>query len=625
VTDARRRRDDALDAWIAQADASHDRSAPVRDGIRTADELADARADHAEAAAARDRLERDRAALKTTSEQLAADRDVLAVREGKLADQWAAAWPGLPESPRTPEEMREWLADRSEILATVRAAREDDAAAARIERAIEQHRAALSEALGATPDPGEEPSLLAAILRHARSVFADAAAARSAHEQHERERARLNDELADARDRVGASETALAEWRTAWRPVTETLELPDDATPAQARAQLTVVDELVATSDNAAALERRIEALREDQENFATDARELGAQLAPDLESEPLTLAEALHERAAKARSARAARKQLVPRRRELAQQAAAAARGRREAAQRLEALAESAGVGVDALDNLCALIDDRAALAEELDRIDAEIEAAGAAGVVKLAEVLHDATPEALAAARTADESESQRLEEHRSTLERTAGALREKLDAAGSDEAALAAEQEAHARAAIVDGLERYAELQLAAAALRAAIERHRRQHQGPLLKRAGQLFARLSGGKMSGLTVVTNERQPYIMGVLPDNREVPVQDMSAGQRHQLFLALRLASLERHFEHSEPMPLILDDLLIQLDDVSARAALEIFGEFARVTQIVFFTHHDHLVTMARDTVPADLLVEREIGEQSLPALRAA
>src|ERR1019366_2838986 len=396
-------------------------------------------------------------------------------------------------------------------------------------------------------------------------------------------------------------------------------------TPAQARAQLTVVDELVATSDNAAALERRIEALREDQKNFATDARELGAQLAPDLESEPLTLAEALHERAAKARSARAARTQLEPRRRELAQQAATADRGRRESTQQLAALAESAGVSADALEDLCALIDERAALAEELDRVDAEIEAAGAVDVVKLAEELAEATPEGLSGARAADGNESQRLEEHRSTLERTAGALREKLDAGGGDEAALAAEQEAHARAAVIDGLERYAELQLAATALRAAIERHRRQHQGPLLKRAGQLFARLSGGKMTGLTVVTNERQPYIMGVLPDNREVPVQDMSAGQRHQLFLALRLASLERHFEHSEPMPLILDDLLIQFDDVSAHAALEILAEFARVTQIVFFTHHDHLVTMAHDTVPADLLVEREIGEESLPALRAA
>lgn len=182
-----------------------------------------------------------------------------------------------------------------------------------------------------------------------------------------------------------------------------------------------------------------------------------------------------------------------------------------------------------------------RTALDEELDRLAAEIEAAGAAGAADLADELADVTPEGLVAIRAADEAEAEKLEARRSELERTSGGLREKLDAAGGDEAALAAEQEAHARAAVVDGLERYAELRLAAAALRAAIERHRHQHQGPLLKRAGELFARLSGAKMTGLTVVSNERQPYIMGVLPDNREVPVQDMSAGQRHQLFLALR------------------------------------------------------------------------------------
>jgi uncharacterized protein YhaN len=110
-----------------------------------------------------------------------------------------------------------------------------------------------------------------------------------------------------------------------------------------------------------------------------------------------------------------------------------------------------------------------------------------------------------------------------------------------------------------------------------------------------------------------------------LLPDNREVPVQEMSAGQRHQLFLALRLASLEHHFEHSEPMPLVLDDLLVQLDDVSARAALEILAELARVAQVLFFTHHDHLVTMARETVRADLLVEHEVGEETRRTLRAA
>ena len=112
---------------------------------------------------------------------------------------------------------------------------------------------------------------------------------------------------------------------------------------------------------------------------------------------------------------------------------------------------------------------------------------------------------------------------------------------------------------------------------------------------------------------------------MGVLPDDREVPVAGMSAGQRHQLFLALRLASLERHFESGEPMPLVLDDLLVQLDDTSARAALMILSEIARTTQVLFFTHHDHLLEMAREAVPADLLVEHQIVEETRSTLRAA
>ena len=78
-----------------------------------------------------------------------------------------------------------------------------------------------------------------------------------------------------------------------------------------------------------------------------------------------------------------------------------------------------------------------------------------------------------------------------------------------------------------------------------------------------------------------------------------------MSAGQRHLLFLALRLASLERHFEHSESMSLVLDDLLAQLDDTRARAALEILSEMARTTQVLLLNHHHHLVSMARDVVP--------------------
>lgn len=626
VTNARRIRDDALDALIERPAQDDDRALLVREGVRAADHLADTRADYAEAAAARDRLERDRSLLDSARDKLRIDLDAHEALVADFDERWRRAWPKLPSGPDTPEEMHASLSTRAEILGTLNEAREDEASAERAGRAIEDHLSALAQAGEQPARTAGQDASLASALGSARATLAAVVAARSNYDEHQREQHRISDELTDASGRVLNAEKTLADWRAAWEPVTTALGLAASTTPAQARAQLAAVDEVVSAYDSIVSLEHRIAAMQKDQDNFAIDARDLAAELAPDLsQTEPLAIADALHARAAKARSARATREQLEPRRRDLTLQAQSATRASANATKTLESLAERAGVTPQALDELCNNIDARASLCDELDRAVAELEAAGAQPAAELAAALVNATPEGLTASRAADESQVETLETHRGDLERTAGRLRAQLEEAGGDEAALAGEREANERAAVLDGLERYTELRLAAAALRAAMERHRKEHQGPLLKRAGELFARLSGHEMIGLTVVTDERQPYIMGVLPDNREVPVQDMSSGQRHQLFLALRLASLERHFAHSEPMPLVLDDLLVQLDDTSAHAALEILAELARTTQVLLFTHHDHLVTMARNAVPADLLVEHEVGTESRSTLRAA
>ena len=44
--------------------------------------------------------------------------------------------------------------------------------------------------------------------------------------------------------------------------------------------------------------------------------------------------------------------------------------------------------------------------------------------------------------------------------------------------------------------------------------------------------------------------------------------MEGMSNGTRDQLYLALRLASLEKYMESSEPMPFIVDDILVDFDD---------------------------------------------------------
>lgn len=624
VTAARERRDGVVTALITSPDG--ERAAHARSNIRAVDQLADARADHADIAATRDGLERDQTSLAKDRKQLKLDQDAHRQLEADYEKRWTAQWPGLPKGPRAPEEMREWQTARSEISATACKARKEDATAERAERSIEHHRRALSEFHGEDAEGLDDFRPLKEVLRRAKLRLGEDSAARTAAAQHERDSAHLSDDLADARDKSTEAEDGILQWAKNWKPVVRALGLAGDASPAQARAQLVVIDELVTTFDATAALKHRVKTLREDEAEFAADANALVAELAPDFADEaPLRIADELHARVAAARTVRAARRQLEPQRRKLSQQAAAAATNRAGAMERLGTLARRADVSVEALDMLCEATKERETLSSEGRAVEKELVAAGAASVHELAAELAEATPESLTAARTEDETEAATREVQRSELERKAGALREKLAGCGGDAAALAAEQEAHARSAVLDGYERYTELILAGALLRTAIERHRKQNEGPLLRRAGQLFARLSAGTMSGLTVVTNKKDPYIMGVLPDQREVPVDGMSAGQRHQLFLALRLASLERYFEHNEPMPLILDDLLVQLDDISARAALEILAELSRTMQVLFFTHHDHLITMARETVPSNLLVEHQVGETARPALRAA
>jgi uncharacterized protein YhaN len=626
VSAARRVRDDALNTLIENPSPRERDADVLHDAVRGADELADSRADHGEAAAAREHLERDRTALADTSKQIRLEHEAHAKDAADVHAKWAKAWAKLPCDPGTVEEMRLWIEARETILANLADAREQEGVVERSERAARMHVSAMVAASeGSLKEPGV-PATLTATLRDARALVAELTVADRDRAEHEREQARLLEELGTASEDAAEAVEARTAWDAGWKRVTDALGLSHDATPAQAKAQLACIDELVGVHDAAVILLRRIGTIEKDREDFARDARELARELAPALdEPEAIAIADTLHAEASKALGIRATRAQLEPRARELSNQLQAVEGRVEQARDALELLATRAGVKPVEIEEFCETAEARAELREQLELAVTEIEATGAEPAAELDVTLADVTPESLAASKADAETQAAVLELQRGELEQTMGRLRNQLEQSGSDLAALAAERESQARAEAVDGFERYSELRLAAHALRTAMEHHRREHQGPLLKRAGELFAALSANNMAGLTAITTEREPYLMGVLPDNREVPVEGMSAGQRHQLFLALRLASLERHFATGEPMPLVLDDLLVQLDDTSARAALVILSDIASTTQVLFFTHHHHLLDMARETVPADLLVEHQIGGESRSTLRVA
>jgi uncharacterized protein YhaN len=207
---------------------------------------------------------------------------------------------------------------------------------------------------------------------------------------------------------------------------------------------------------------------------------------------------------------------------------------------------------------------------------------------------------------------------EEHTAAVHKS-GSLEAGLERLRRDDesAEAAAEAEQHL-SRIKHEARSYLRKKLAAELLRHEVARYRDQHQGPIVGHASELFARLTLGRYPRLRVDYNDKDALVLKCVDESeRAVEVDSLSDGARDQLYLALRLASLRLFAERSEPMPLLLDDVLIHFDDERARAALELLGEFSQLTQVLFFTHHGRIAELARRAIPKDRLCEHRLDPE--------
>ena len=107
---------------------------------------------------------------------------------------------------------------------------------------------------------------------------------------------------------------------------------------------------------------------------------------------------------------------------------------------------------------------------------------------------------------------------------------------------------------------------------------IDRYRREKQAPLLKRAGELFATITADSFIDLRVDYDENdQARLIGLRPDGKIVDVPGMSSGTADQLYLALRIASIEDYLERADALPFVADDLFINFDNDRAGAGFEV------------------------------------------------
>jgi uncharacterized protein YhaN len=183
-------------------------------------------------------------------------------------------------------------------------------------------------------------------------------------------------------------------------------------------------------------------------------------------------------------------------------------------------------------------------------------------------------------------------------------------------ASDAAAEAKQQAELIASRLDErVIEYAATHLARVVLDRAKERYRARHQDSLLSRTGVFFRTLTDSAVEGLDIDLNDEGKDVLKAVrafgqPDPR-VPVGGLSSGTRDQLFLALRLAGIEQHLVEREPVPLIIDDVLVSFDDTRARSTLKCLAELAAKTQVLLFTHHRHVVDLAVAVEPGTVVHE--------------
>ncbi len=219
----------------------------------------------------------------------------------------------------------------------------------------------------------------------------------------------------------------------------------------------------------------------------------------------------------------------------------------------------------------------------------------------------------------------QSEELRARRDEIEERIGERRRELADVETDVAAVQAAQDVTlARAAVQEAAVAHAKARLAAAVVRRAMERYRAEHQDPLLRRATDLFKRFTLGSFVELFVDVDERGAGVLiGRQRDRVLKRVPQMSKGTREQLFLALRIAAIERYVASSGVVPVIFDDVFVEFDPPRSERIFEALGELATRTQVIVLTHHEHLIEVGRRALKERLVVQ-DLPD-SAPTLREA
>ncbi len=570
-----------------------------------ADEIADILYSEANSVSRAESIKKEIGELKESLNAIKAHQSELSVNRGKLWSQWLKFWEPVAIVPLSPREMIEWSCRVGELRQKAGDLKKAKNTSSRLQTLMDRIKNDITFALKClnvnVPDKINFSSLMALASRtrdHAVQY----------REKRRVLRLRIEDLNADidkhSRRKIQI-EQDLRNWSSQWAQAVSKLGFEEGARPEEVHDFVLAIDDVFEQVEMEKELRRRIAAMEHDYKAYCARVADAVKNLAPEFgclasETAALKLNSLLRQNIELRKEHHILENEKRKKNSELA-----------KINQNLVSLWETMRLlcqearsdNHEQLPEIEKLSKKRIQLCDELRNVDERLnELASGQDLESFIDKVKANDPDELAARLDRLKSEKKGLQEEQRELVAEIALAKKELDSIGGQSRALALAEKAEGfYGKIQADVDRYIELKLASAILSKAIERYRQSNQNPVLEAAGKYFETITRGSFTGLRADYDHKgEPVIKATRPDGKLLTVQELSDGSRDQLFLALRLGGLSKYVKHNGPMPFIIDDVLVHFDDDRSVAALDALGTFAGETQIIFFTHHPHLMKLA-------------------------
>ncbi|MBZ9791681.1 AAA family ATPase [Rhizobium sp. 3T7] len=507
-----------------------------------------------------------------------------------------------------PFEVEDWLRKRDVALRAREELAGVDQEIADLRDRVARSKKLLVDAMSAVNAMYHPDADIAALFAAAEDALSDFTIAAS----RAKEIVRLHKELKERQQAFTDASRIADEWELEWKRACDGCWLAELGAAQRTGAVaeiLAALEKLASAIESRDSLIDRVQKMEKDRALFEGKVFELCKQLSIPLEGSTRELAAFVYERLSIAEDGRDRRKKLAQELGDLRKDEVGLTSAREVLDARLAEMFEF--FGATTLGEVEARIEvsgRRRMLQRSISALEQELlEGSGKDDMSKLEDMIASADRELL-------EDELARLmpvladqDGRCSEIFHLKSKAQDALDIIGGDErVAEIEEQRRTTLLEIEESARRYMELRAGVAAAEQGLRLYRERHRSGMMARASSAFNTISRGAYKGVAAQPGKEGEVLIAVSASGGSNAANELSKGARFQLYLALRVAGYHEVLGNRPPVPFVADDIMESFDDFRAEETFRLFAEMAQRGQVVYLTHHRHLIDIARSVCPS-------------------